>query len=57
MEEEYLTQQEVCSWLKISLATLWRWRKEGLPYVKYGNSVRFKETEVSKWLEKNRKNK
>lgn len=50
--EEYLTQQELCKWLKISTATAWRWRKEGMPYIKHGNSVRFDKAKVQEWLER-----
>ncbi|MDA8337004.1 MAG: helix-turn-helix domain-containing protein [Peptococcaceae bacterium] len=51
--KEYLTQKELCKWLKISPVTLWRWRRAGLPYFKYGNTVRFNPEEVSEWLEQN----
>jgi excisionase family DNA binding protein len=55
--EEYLTQQELCRWLKISTATAWRWRKGGMPYIKHGNSVRFDRTKVKEWLERKNGNK
>lgn len=54
--EEYLTQQELCRWLKISNATAWRWRKQGMPYVKHGNSVRYDRGKVKEWLERKKEN-
>jgi excisionase family DNA binding protein len=55
--KEYLTQQELCKWLKISMATAWRWRKEGMPFIKHGNSVRFDKDKVQEWFEKKNGNK
>lgn len=52
MSEILLTEKELCAWLKISRATAWRWRQEGLPYLKYGKSVRFEEAAVLDWLKK-----
>lgn len=49
--EEFLTQQELCQWLKISPATVLRWRKEGMPFLKHGKSVRFDKEQVRKWME------
>ena len=52
MAEEYLTVEEVCKWLKTSRATVNRWRKQGMPFVKAGKLVRFKKSEVEQWLQK-----
>lgn len=50
MEKEYITLIELAQSLKISRATIDRWRKEGMPYYKIGNGVRFIESEVSEWI-------
>jgi len=52
MEEKLLTEKELCQWLQISRATAWRWRKEGMPYLKHGKSLRFEKDKVRQWLEK-----
>lgn len=41
MNMEYITLLELAKSLKISRATIDRWRKEGMPYYKIGNGVRF----------------
>ncbi|HAG12056.1 MAG TPA: DNA-binding protein [Desulfotomaculum sp.] len=55
--EEYLTQKELCKLLKISPTTVWRWRNEGMPFLKHGNSVRFDQNKVQQWLERKNGNK
>jgi excisionase family DNA binding protein len=55
MDDKFLTIDEVCERLQIGRTTLWRWRKEGMPYIKYGNSVRFDWKEVSSWFKENNK--
>ena len=55
MGEELLTVDEMCQVLKISRSTLDRWRKQGLPFFKYGNSIRFDKEKVLKWLKQNNK--
>ena len=52
MEEDFLTVEELCKWLKISRATADRWRKEGLPFIKQGRLVRFCKDDVMNWLKK-----
>lgn len=56
MEEKLLTIEELCEWLQIGRATAWRWRKEGLPSIQYGKTVRFDKAEVLEWLKENKKN-
>jgi excisionase family DNA binding protein len=51
MADEYLTVEELCKWLKISRATVDRWRKQGMPFIKVDKLVRFKKSEIEQWLE------
>lgn len=57
MNMEYITLLELAKSLKISRATIDRWRKEGMPYYKIGNGVRFIEAEVSEWIRCNKSQK
>lgn len=52
----YLTTKDLCELLKVSRVTLLKWRKEGMPYEKFGKLVRFDKDKVLEWL-KNRGNK
>lgn len=51
---QIIRPKKLCSLLKISLATLYRWEAEGeLPIekVKFGpNCVGFRQSDVEKWL-------
>lgn len=57
MQKEYITLNELANSLRISRATIDRWRKEGMPYYKIGNGVRFIETEVLQWIAANKSQK
>lgn len=57
MQKEYITLNELANSLKISRATIDRWRKEGMPYYKIGNGVRFIEAEVLIWIAVNKSQK
>lgn len=50
--DELLTIQEVASWLKIPVATLygWRHRGQGPVGVKIGQAVRYRRKDVEAWL-------
>ena len=50
MSKEYITLAELSKMLKISRATIDRWRKEGMPSYKIGNGVRFIEADVHEWI-------
>lgn len=47
-----LTSKEIQAIYSLSRSTIDRWRKEGMPSLKVGRSVRFEETEVRQWIEK-----
>jgi len=56
MDVTYITLKELCEKLKISRATVDRWRREGLPFIKIGNGVRFIESDVMEWIKRNKQN-
>ena len=51
-----LTKPELSEWLKVSIPTVDRLMKQGMPYIKIGKAVRFEQEDVKKWLEEQQKN-
>ena len=47
---ELLTTKELMEKCKVTRTTLADWRKQGLPFKKYGKLVRFDQSEVAEWL-------
>ena len=52
MPDVYLTSKDLEKKYQISRSTVDNWKKEGLPFIKIGRSVRFDEKEVEKWINK-----
>jgi excisionase family DNA binding protein len=50
MEDEILTVEELCKWLKITRKTSERWRQKGMPFIKVDKAVRFSKNDVERWL-------
>jgi excisionase family DNA binding protein len=50
MDNELLTMQELCAWVKVSRSTVDRWRKEGLPCIKTERLIRFEKDQIIEWL-------
>lgn len=50
----YITTKELSEKLRVTETTIYRWRKKGMPFEKFEGSFRFKETEVMKWLTRNK---
>jgi excisionase family DNA binding protein len=50
---QYLTEAEVADMTRISLSTLRndRFRRRGLPYIKFGRSVRYSLDDVIQYME------
>ena len=50
--ENYLTLKELCEWLKVRPATVYRWIhiRYGIPVVRTGRLLRFPESQVQQWL-------
>ena len=48
-----VTSRETADWIRVSLATLEDWRRKGrpyLPFLRVGNRVRYRESEILKFL-------
>lgn len=54
MEDEILTKGELAKLLKVTERTIDNLRKEGMPYFKVGNNVRFDKVKVFEWLNRER---
>lgn len=55
-KKELLTTNELAKHLKVTRSTLWRWEKEGMPYLKIGDTKRYELDCVLEWF-KNKQNK
>lgn len=51
--EQLYTPAQVSEALGVSVKTLekWRWERRNLPYVKLGTAVRYKESDLTAWLD------
>lgn len=47
---QYLTKKELANMLSVSENTIMSMRDEGLPYIKFRQTVRYNVEEVKKWL-------
>ncbi len=54
VNKEILTEQELQELLGVSRTTLWKLRKNGLPYVRIGREYRYFKSEVIEWLKEGR---
>jgi len=50
MPDVYLRSKDLETKYQVSRATIDNWKKQGMPYLKIGRSVRFEENEVEKWI-------
>lgn len=47
-----MTIEEITDKMKVDQRTIYTWRKDfGLPYIKIGNKIYFREESVNKWLQ------
>lgn len=53
--DKLLTQKEVAEWTGMSSAwfEMSRFKGTGIPYVKIGRSVRYRTSDVQRWIESN----
>lgn len=47
-----ISTKELARKLDVTEVTIWRWRKDGMPFLKLNNSIRFEEEKVFDWLKK-----
>lgn len=50
MDEKYMTEKQLGSALGISRSTLNKLRSQDLPYLRIGDSVRYRQSDVEAWL-------
>ncbi len=43
---DWITEQEICDWLKVKRGTVYKWRKSGMPYIGKPRSIRYNKEEV-----------
>ena len=51
--KELMTSQELADYFKVTMQTIYNWRKEGVPSIKIGREYRYELDKVMEWL-KNR---
>lgn len=56
MEKEFLTVENLCELLQVSRVTVYRWREQGMPYIKIGRNIRFEKEKVLEWIRKHQEN-
>ncbi|WP_281775882.1 helix-turn-helix domain-containing protein, partial [Bifidobacterium ruminantium] len=51
--ERLYTPAQVSQMLGVSVKTLekWRWERRNLPYVKLGAAVRYRESDLERWID------
>jgi excisionase family DNA binding protein len=53
-EEDLLTLDELCEFLKVGRAWVYRQTREGnIPFIKLGKYLRFERTKLKRWLQGN----
>ncbi len=50
-EFSYMTIEDVAEMLKIARSTVYKFKDMGMPFIKIGKTIRFKDDEVVKWVE------
>jgi excisionase family DNA binding protein len=45
-----MTKEEIAKFLKVSVTTVDRWRKQGLPSIKVSRKLLFNKEDVINWL-------
>jgi len=54
--EKLLTVEEIAEYLNLKPSTIYQWTHQGfIPYIKLGSRVRFRTTQIEKWLEEKSK--
>ncbi len=50
-EFSYMTIEDVAEMLKIARSTVYKFKDMGMPFIKIGKTIRFKDVEVVDWVE------
>lgn len=50
-EFSYMTIEDVAEMLKIARSTVYKFKNMGMPFIKIGKTIRFKDAEVVDWVE------
>ena len=50
-EFSYMTIDEVAEMLKVARSTVYKFNDMGMPFIKIGKTIRFKDNEVIEWVE------
>lgn len=50
-EYSYLTVEDVAGMLKVARSTVYKFKEMGMPFIKIGKTIRFKDDEVMDWVE------
>jgi excisionase family DNA binding protein len=50
-EYSYLTIEDVAEMLKVARSTVYKFKSMGMPFIKIGKTIRFKDNEVIQWVE------
>jgi len=48
--KQLLNVDEACEFLSISRTKLYDLKKEGMPYIKLGNTIRFDKDQILEWV-------
>lgn len=48
--KELMTSQEVADYFKVTMQTVYKWRKEGVPSIRIGHEYRYELDKVMEWL-------
>jgi excisionase family DNA binding protein len=50
-EYSYMTIEDVAEMLKVARSTVYKFKDMGMPFIKIGKTIRFKDNEVIEWVE------
>jgi excisionase family DNA binding protein len=50
-EFSYMTIEDVAEMLKVARSTVYKFKDMGMPFIKIGKTIRFKDNEVIEWVE------
>lgn len=55
-EFSYMTIEDVAEMLKVARSTVYKFKDMGMPFIKIGKTIRFKDIEVVNWVESHSNN-